>query len=977
MAATLGDEPSPSVDRDLVDAALQAASDLHEETSHPPGPGSSARQSPSRPLPESFEGYEITREIHRGGQGVVYQGIQKSTKRKVAIKILHDGALAKPRELARFDREVQILVALNHPNIVNVYDSGEAAGQSFFVMDYISGKPLDVYMAGGNQSINQKLELFGKICEAVNAAHLRGVIHRDLKPSNIQIDANGDPHILDFGLAKFALGDATDNTRPQVVTITGQFMGSLPWASPEQAGGSPDQIDVRTDVYSLGVVLFQMLTGKFPYNIVANMSEVLDNIIRAQPAKPSTIVRQINDEIDTIVLKSLSKEPERRYQNAGELRRDISHYLSNEPIDAKRDSGWYVLKKSIRRYKLPIAAAGAIALSLFAGAVVSTWFAYQATQARDEARHQAALAQEINDFLNEDLLGSVSPEEQGREVMMREVLDAASKAIEGKFPKGPLIEASIRLTLGNTYNSLGEYKVAEAHLERAVELRRNTIGQDHPETLSAEHAVARVYFYQGRSGKAKPLILRTLEQRRRVLGDEHPDTLASMNILATVLMTEGKYHEAESLYQQTLDIQHRVLGDEHPETLASMHNLAVWLLGQRKYAQAETLSRKTLAIQRRVLGEEHVGTLRSVNNLAAALQNQRRFAEAETLYKETLEIQRRVLGDEHPDTLLSMSNRAAVLVQLGRYRESETLSRQTLEIQRRIPADEHLTLAVTKILAKALQYQGEYGEAAILFRQVLEIQRRKLGDEDAETVMLMNDLAAAFQNQGKYGEAEKLSRQTLEIRRRVLGDDDPLTLMSMNNLAMSLLSATPADPSKLEAALRLAQQAVDKTASKNPSYLDTLALAYQMTGNIQHAVETQQEALDLLPNKEGFVRNSIEASLIKYLRRQGDLSRVEQLHRDILARRRKDLPTGAPATTEALCNLSTVLIERDNYTEAEPTLLDCHKSLKNNPDTPPATLNETVTVLVQLYDSMGDPTRAAEWRANLPSHTNSDASASE
>lgn len=334
------DEASPT--RDDGDRAWDA------ETV-PASPGGTRRRTPA-PTPVSFSGYEILREIHRGAQGVVYLAIQKGTKRKVAIKVLREGPFADARSKARFDREVQVLGRLKHPNIVTIHDSGAEGGHVYYVMDYISGQPLDEHVAHTDRSIEGTLRLFGRICEAVGAAHLKGIVHRDLKPSNIRIDTEGEPHVLDFGLAKVALGDTTDETRPQLMTVTGQFVGSLPWASPEQAGASPQMIDVRSDVYSLGVILFQMLTAQFPYDVEGSMRDVLGNILEAEPAQPSAVRKQIDAEVDTIVLKCLQKEPARRYQSAGELARDIDRYLAGEPIEASRDSMSYLLRKRSRRY---------------------------------------------------------------------------------------------------------------------------------------------------------------------------------------------------------------------------------------------------------------------------------------------------------------------------------------------------------------------------------------------------------------------------------------------------------------------------------------------------------------------------------------------------------------------------------------------------------------------------------------------------
>ena len=341
----------------------------------------------------TVEGYEIISTIHHGGQGIVYKAIQTKTKRKVALKTLLAGALASRRQRHRFEREIEVIASLRHPNIVTLYDSGVTAdGSCYFAMEYIRGVRLDEYLrrssegsrrAGSRDSRRSLLGLFTRICAAVQYAHQRGIIHRDLKPGNILVDSDGEPHVLDFGVAK-ALGQ--EPAAGIMATQTGEFMGTVAYAAPEQVKGDPDQVDTRSDVYSLGVILFEMLTGNLPYPVSGTLSDVIRNITEMKPVRPSTHRPGIGDEVDTIVLKALSKERERRYQSADALRQDIERYLVGDPIDAKRDSTWYVLRTTMRRYKRVAGVAAAFVVLLTAFAIAMTVLAERVTRQRDEAR---------------------------------------------------------------------------------------------------------------------------------------------------------------------------------------------------------------------------------------------------------------------------------------------------------------------------------------------------------------------------------------------------------------------------------------------------------------------------------------------------------------------------------------------------------------------------------------------------------------
>ncbi|MFH1418883.1 MAG: protein kinase, partial [Planctomycetota bacterium] len=460
-----GSSDSSALDAEMIGAARREV----EGADKPEGPNGLTLSTPGAarafavPPADSFAGYKIVREIHRGGQGVVYQAIQQSTKRKVAIKVMKEGPFAGSSDRARFDREVQVLGQLNHPNIVAIHDTGSAAGSFFFVMDYISGQPLDVFMASGERTIDETLKLFSEICEAVNAAHLRGIIHRDLKPGNIRVDAEGKPHVLDFGLAKVA----TTAAEASMMTMTGQFVGSLPWASPEQAEGAPGKIDVRTDVYSLGVVLYQMLTRQFPYEVVGNMRDVLDRIMREAPARPSTIRKQVNDEVETIVLKCLNKERDRRYQTAGELGRDIGHYLKGEPIEAKRDSFGYMMRKQLKRYRVPVAIAAGFVLVLTVGFLITLTLWRQTERQRgmaDAARQAEAEQRQVAEAARDEALDAQESLERQTYAASIAAADAALRQHAVAAARAHLIKAPTNLRGWEWYYLAGQLDQSTATL---------------------------------------------------------------------------------------------------------------------------------------------------------------------------------------------------------------------------------------------------------------------------------------------------------------------------------------------------------------------------------------------------------------------------------------------------------------------------------------------------------------------------------
>jgi serine/threonine protein kinase len=592
-------EPKESGDREraLVEAALREAAESAKSPhagAHPPSVRARLGGGPFvLPAPDTFPGYELLRELHRGGQGVVYQAIQKTTRRKVAVKVMREGPFASPREHARFEREAQILGQLNHPGIVTIHDSGVThQGLSFFVMDYISGTPLDVYAASVKGSVEELLTLLVQVCEAVSAAHLKGIIHRDLKPGNILVDGEGHAHILDFGLAKVAGGETTGDERLQLMTITGQFLGSMPWASPEQAEGRSEKVDVRTDVYSLGVILYQVLTGRFPYEVVGNMREVLDNILNVQPAPLRKLRKDLDEDVERIVLKCLSKERERRYQSAAELVRDIHHYLNKEPIEARRDSLTYVLAMHLKRRKLAVAIILPFILAAATGGVTSAVMWRRTVQERAEVTA-------LNHFLERTLRGA-SPEiaRDKTRTVLQMLDDAATQLKQGELESQPAVNAAAHAWVGQTYLDNGDPKKSEDHLRDAITLREHLYGQNDLSVAEARASLGRALIEQDRFDEAERYLLEARAVQERRLKPDDKALAATLNGIAVLQQHTGKYADAEKLFRQVIEIHRK--NNERAALASTLCNMAVLLDDQDRRRDAEPFYRESLDIYTRI-----------------------------------------------------------------------------------------------------------------------------------------------------------------------------------------------------------------------------------------------------------------------------------------------------------------------------------------------------------------------------------------
>jgi eukaryotic-like serine/threonine-protein kinase len=897
--------------------------------------------------------YRLIRELGHGGMAVVWLAERSNhvLKRPVALKLpsmaVHPVGLAE-----RFNRERDILAQLTHPHIARLYDAGVAdGGQPYLAMEYVDGEPITAYCDRRFLPVRMRLKLLQDVLRAVQYAHTNLVVHRDLKPSNMLVTGDGEVSLLDFGIAKLLTQGEAQET--ELTQIGGRAL-TPDYASPEQITGEP--ITTASDVYSLGVVLYELVTGERPYRLRRDTRGGLEEAIvaaaavrpsqivrdeqkaRARASTPKRLVRTLKSELDAIIMKALQKEPQQRYATADAFAQDIERYLNGEPILAQPENVWRRARKFVLRNRLAVAAATAVTAALSIGLGMALWQTHVALLEKQRADTQAATAKAVNDFLQNDLLAQASPNSAGRnekpdpDLKVRTALDRAATRIQGRFEKQPLVEAAIRQTIGAAYMDLGRNPEAMQQLERALDLRRHALGEQHRETLDTMNRLGEVCWAQGQYPRAELLYTKALDLQRRMLGEQNPDTLRSMANLALLYSDQGKYAQAEALYTRTLELQRRLSGEQHHDTLSTMNNLAVLYRQEDKYAQAEPLYTKVLDMRLRVLGEQHPDTLRSMHNLAALYSAENKFAQAEPLFDKVLEVRHRVLGDEHPNTMTSMNALAAMYRSQERYGESEALFRKVLNLRRRVLGEQHPdTMITVNFLAGVFLWEGKYAEAEPLLRKVLEFRRRVLGEEHPDTLDTMHKLGLMYRRQGRYTEAEPLLTKALEVQRRVLGENHSDTLGSMSSLA----------------ALRLSQGKYE-----------------QAQAIFAKVLEIRQRVFSPLNPDTA----DIMASLGEVLLLQRRYVEAEPLLGEALGNQEKTAPASwRRYRTESLLGAS--LAGQKKYAKAEAPLLSGYRGMVQRQSSIP--IDERIAIrhsgewLIRLYREWGRAERVAEWTQRL------------
>ncbi len=704
--------------------------------------------------------YRVARLIGRGGMGDVYEAERddEQFRQQVAIKIIKRG-MDTDFVRDRFLRERQILASLDHPHIARLFDGGATPdGSPYFVMEFVAGEPITTYCRHRQLLVNDKLKLFRKVCSAVQHAHQKLVVHRDLKPSNILIAEEGEPKLLDFGIAKLL---SPDLSQAHTRTETALRLMTPEYASPEQARGQA--VATTTDVYSLGVVLYELLTERRPHEFKTySPAEIERAICDTEIEEPSKVVgrmtgaatrlsRQLAGDLDNIALMAMRKEPERRYPSVEQFSEDIRRYLAGLPVVARKDTFGYRAGKFVRRHKAGVAILALLIVLVVAMAVQSVRIARE----RDRANQEAATAQAVTKSLVAMFEFADPGKARGNVITARELLDQGAEKVVRELKDQPVVQAKLLDTIGLLYQSIGLYDREQPLLEEALKLRRQTLGDEHPDVAASLDHLGEVARLKDDHARSESLFREALAMRRKLLGAESMDVAVSLNNLALVLQERGQYDEAERLHRESLEMRRKLLGQEHLEVAISLNNLGLTLYARGRSDEAEQMFRESLAMRRKLLGPDHHQVAWSMTNLAARLHRKGQLEEAERLHREALAIRRQWFGEDHPETVHTLGALASVLRDKGDCRAALPLFEEAISRGAALLGPDHLAVAGDRSAsAPCLTRLGRYLEAE---EQLLAAHTRlqtALGQQHWQTKLSLRRLAELYEAWGKPDQAK-------------------------------------------------------------------------------------------------------------------------------------------------------------------------------------------------------------------------------
>jgi serine/threonine protein kinase/tetratricopeptide (TPR) repeat protein len=800
--------------------------------------------------PERIGPYQIIQVIGEGGMGIVYDAEQKEpVRRRVALKMMKVGMDTK-EVVARFEAERQALAVMQHPGIAKVLDAGATEqGRPYFVMELVRGIRLDEYCDRQRLSTRQRVELFVDICGAVQHAHQKGVIHRDLKPSNILVteeEGRTTAKVIDFGVAKATGQRLTEET---LATTFGQALGTLAYMSPEQAEMTGLDVDTRTDIYSLGVILQELLTGKVPLDpkevgapaflaqliqrdhtmptlgstVSRSGREKLAKLAELRRTDVNRLRKELRGDLQWIVQKAIDKDRTRRYETANGLAMDLQRYLADEPVVARPPSFAYRTGKLVRRNRTAVAAAVVVAVALVVSAVVSTVGMVRAVRAEAATAREAEALRQVSDFLVRLFEVSDPSEARGSSVTARELLDEAAGRIDAELAGQPLVKARLMQTMGEAYRSLGLYEQAQPMLEQALAVREEEVGQEDPGVAESLTHLGWLFNARGRYDDAEHLYRRALEMQQRLLPEGDPAIAETMAGLGSIYTEQGRFDEAEPLLVESLAMREQALDPDDPELVRGLGSLAHLYFEAGRHAEADSLFQRELDIRERTLGAYHPDVALTLANLGGVRWYRGMLDDADRFLRRALEIRMMVLSPDHPDLADALNSLGALAWTRGRFDEAAELYNDALRIYQRALGPEHVDVGrVLNNLAETQWKMGEYDEAEATFLRALRI-KWKMGEYDeAEATFLralrikervmepghpslavtLNGLANVYRDQGRWADAERRYRRALDIRSSQLGPEDPALRETLTDYARMLRNAgRPGEAEALEARL--------------------------------------------------------------------------------------------------------------------------------------------------------------------------------